>query len=629
MENKIKNSLLDLDFLKKFDTIKINYNQKIKDVLLKEEINVFRKYNIIDDNNMFNYIYLHKLYNKAINTPTEYQINIISNSPDQLSTFINKLLNISSEKNIFSDNINIIYETYLNFTQEKNWGKFNLYTYNNKVNKDNKCLLLNHQKINEIYDYIIKNKSYSFYYIITKSYFNFNAYPSVKFIFHCKSNNSLGSIKNLLYEDYVSLNELLASHEKKILEKYFENNSNLYLNDQLSNRKTTLLNTINLFIIDKEKYSSDDNNKINEILPEEVIGYKNIIFNNLIFDVISNTLLHDNNNNYDSNEIHGDDVNNDFDIYEEIYTILHTHFKTEMKYLKASLMNFNSLINDHMKLTYDEKIICSKGKDIGNYLKNGIKKLVECEIEDFKTEKEKQLNSFLTTTKQEILNKISSLKTEINNKYLITDSCFNYLYNEISTLTHNYESEIFSFIKEADNLNINIFYQLKKILNEQGVFSINFDSLIKIIAIDRIKIQDPIKNIIQIHGNSFKDILASFGISGILGGTASFLAGRAASVIGADVAGGAFGGPIGIGVGVVVGVGSLVGQASAHYIKNRKIILNIFEDVEESAVYLNDVVESTLKNEIKKVDESVDKDLGEVKMFIEVLVDRVEKILSE
>ena len=626
----LKNSILDLDFLKKFDIVKINYNQKIKDNFLKEEIDVFRKYNIIDDNNMFNYINLQKLYDKAVNTPIEYEINIISNSPIQLSSFINKLLNNSDNINIFSNSINIIYETYLDFTGEKNWDKFNLYAYNNKINKDTKCLLLNQKKISEIYDYIIKNKEYNFYYIITKSYFNFTAYPSVKFIFHNINNNSVDCIKDQLYDNYISLNELLISYEKVISEEYFENNSNLYLNDQLSNRQNILLNIINLFLFDKENYSNDDNNIIKEILPEEILGYKNIILNNLFFDIINNILLHEVNYNFYNNEIQNDDnINNNFDIFEEIYMTLFTHFKTEMNFLKNSIMNFNSLINDHMKLTIDNKIISSKDKDITNYIKNSINKLIECEIEDYKTEKQKNLTTFLTNSKQEILNKITSLKTEINNKYIITDSYFNYLYTEISTLTKNYESQILNFIKETNNNNINIFYQLKKILNEQGIFSINFDELIKIKAIERTTIHDPIKDIIQTQQNSFQNILTTFGISGIIGGTASLIAGRAASVIGADVAAGAFGGPVGIGIGVVVGVGSLMGQVSLHYKNNRKKVENIFDDIENSGVYLTGVVENILMKDVKSTDESVENDLKEVRMFIDVLVDRVGKILNE
>ena len=630
MANMLKNSILDLDFLKKFDIVKINYNQKIKDNFLKEEIDVFRKYNIIDDNNMFNYIYLQKLYDKAVNTPIEYEINIISNSPIQLSSFINKLLNNSDNINIFSNSINIIYETYLDFTGEKNWDKFNLYAYNNKINKDTKCLLLNQKKISEIYDYIIKNKEYNFYYIITKSYFNFTAYPSVKFIFHNINNNSADCIKDQLYDNYISLNELLISYEKVISEEYFENNSNLYLNDQLSNRQNILLNIINLFLFDKENYSNDDNNIKKEILPEEILGYKNIILNNLFFDIINNILLHEDNNNFNNNEIQNDDnINNNFDIFEEIYMTLFTHFKTEMNFLKNSIMNFNSLINDHMKLTIDNKIISSKDKDITNYIKNSINKLIECEIEDYKTEKQKNLTTFLTNSKQEILNKITSLKTEINNKYIITDSYFNYLYTEISTLTKNYESQILNFIKETNNNNIHIFYQLKKILNEQGISSINFDELIKIKAIERTTIHDPIKDIIQTQQNSFQNILTTFGISGIIGGTASLIAGRAASVIGADVAAGAFGGPVGIGIGVVVGVGSLMGQVSLHYKNNRKKVENIFDDIENSGVYMTGVVENILMKDVKSTDESVENDLKEVRMFIDVLVDRVGKILNE
>ena len=45
MENK---------FLKRFDLVKAKFNKKIKDNLFKEEIEAFKKYNIIDENNMFN-----------------------------------------------------------------------------------------------------------------------------------------------------------------------------------------------------------------------------------------------------------------------------------------------------------------------------------------------------------------------------------------------------------------------------------------------------------------------------------------------------------------------------------------------------------------------------------------------
>ena len=153
-----------------------------------------------------------------------------------------------------------------------------------------------------------------------------------------------------------------------------------------------------------------------------------------------------------------------------------------------------------------------------------------------------------------------------------------------------YEKEVLEFLKEIDNLNINVFYDIKRVLNNQGIYSINFDGLIKVVAVERISIKDPIKNLIQNHKNSFGRILTSFGISGVLGGASSFLAGRAASVIGADAAAGTFGGPIGIGVGLVVGVGSLIGQAGYHYKQNRKLINSVYEDMNKRVSYAKKVL---------------------------------------
>ena len=192
-----------------------------------------------------------------------------------------------------------------------------------------------------------------------------------------------------------------------------------------------------------------------------------------------------------------------------------------------------------------------------------------------------------------------------------------------------YEKQALEFLKEIDNLNINVFYDIKRILNNQGIYSINFDGLIKVVAVERISIKDPIKNLIQKHKNSFGRILASFGLSGVLGGGASFLAGRAASVIGADAAAGTFGGPIGIGVGLVVGVGSLIGQAGYHYKNNRKVINSIYEDMNKSVMDAITDVEDSIKKEMDKIKESMEKDILEVKKFVNILIDRIIKILAE
>ena len=237
--------------------------------------------------------------------------------------------------------------------------------------------------------------------------------------------------------------------------------------------------------------------------------------------------------------------------------------------------------------------------------------------------------NFINNSKNELINNLNAIKTEIDQKYFITNATFDYLQNEISKWMGNYEKQIFDFIKDIDNLNIKIFYDFKKDLNDQGIYSINFDGLIKVVAVERITIQDPLKNLIQKHKNTFGTILASFGISGVVGGTASFLAGRAASVIGADAAAGTFGGPIGIGVGVVVGVGTLIGQAGYHYKKNRELINSVYDDMNKNVLETINNVEDSIKKEMDKINESMQKDIEEIKVFIKILIDRTVKLLAE
>ena len=325
------------------------------------------------------------------------------------------------------------------------------------------------------------------------------------------------------------------------------------------------------------------------------------------------------------------DEENNFNLIEIIHKQTYTHFKNEMNYIKTSLINFNSLINDHMKITFNDNNPLKNNNDIdiADYLRNSISTLIKSEEESYIQERKKMYDNFLNNSKNEIINNLNAIKQEIDQKYFITNGTFDYLQNEISKWMGNYEKQIFEFIKEIDNLNIKIFYIFKKILNEQGIYSINFDGLIKVVAVERLSIKDPIKDLIQNHKNTFGRILATFGISGVVGGTASFLAGRAASVIGADAAAGTFGGPIGIGVGVVVGFGTLIGQAGYHYKKNRELINTVYDDMNKNVLETINNVEESIQKEMDKINESMEKDIEEIKVFINILIDRTIKLLAE
>ena len=615
MENK---------FLKRFDKVKKRFNNKIKDDLFTEEIEAFKKYTIIDDNNMFNYIYTHNIYQLLIENPNEYKINIISKNKDQLSQFKSQLFN---EDDLNSINNNFSYETYLNFNEKRNNNLYNLYS----CTKDEKKLLLSDKSLKEIKDHIDNNKNEDI--LITTKDFMFNSYPSIKFIFYSSNEDEdecINSVKENLEKNYKEENEKMKSIEKEVLNKYFNNKKTLYINDQIYYRSSSLYSTMNIILYDDEEWEKNKKSFIGKIKVNDVKGYKDIIINDIIYNVNKNVLYYSDedkeNDLFSSSSSY--DGENDSNLIDIIHRFTYTHFKNEMNFIKTCLLNFNSLINDHMKITYNVTHL-DNSNDIGEFLKNNIIPLIEKEEESYISERQKKYEDYTKNSREELTNNMANLKQEIDQKYFITNGSFDYLNDEILKWMLEYEKQALEFLKEIDNLNINVFYDIKRILNNQGIYSINFDGLIKVVAVERISIKDPIKNLIQKHKNSFGRILASFGLSGVLGGGASFLAGRAASVIGADAAAGTFGGPIGIGVGLVVGVGSLIGQAGYHYKNNRKVINSIYEDMNKSVMDAITDVEDSIKKEMDKIKESMEKDILEVKKFVNILIDRIIKILAE
>ena len=615
MENK---------FLKRFDKVKKRFNKKIKDDLFLEEIEAFKKYTIIDDNNMFNYIYTHNIYQLLIENPNEYKINIISKNKDQLSQFKSQLFN-EDDLNLINNNFS--YETYLNFNEKRNNNLYNLYS----CTKDEKKLLLSDKSLKEIKDHIDNNKNEDI--LITTKDFMFNSYPSIKFIFYSSNEDEdecINSVKENLEKNYKEENEKMKSIEKEVLNKYFNNKKTLYINDQIYYRSSSLYSTMNIILYDDEEWEKNKKSFIGKIKVNDVKGYKDIIINDIIYNVNKNILYYSDedkeNDLFSSSSSY--DGENDSNLIDIIHRFTYTHFKNEMNFIKTCLLNFNSLINDHMKITYNVTHL-DNSNDIGEFLKNNIIPLIEKEEESYISERQKKYEDYTKNSREELTNNMANLKQEIDQKYFITNGSFDYLNDEILKWMLEYEKQALEFLKEIDNLNINVFYDIKRILNNQGIYSINFDGLIKVVAVERISIKDPIKNLIQKHKNSFGRILASFGLSGVLGGGASFLAGRAASVIGADAAAGTFGGPIGIGVGLVVGVGSLIGQAGYHYKNNRKVINSIYEDMNKSVMDAITDVEDSIKKEMDKIKESMEKDILEVKKFVNILIDRIIKILAE
>ena len=617
MENK---------FLTKFDSVKSKFINNLKDDIFKQEIETFTKYNIIDENNMFNYIYMHNYYKKLLDDPFVYKINIISNNNEQIKS----LLSLLFKEPIENLNLNkqSIYQTYINFNDKSQKNLFDSY-----IIKDNeKKLLIENKPIKEIFDHINVEENSEI--LITPNDFKFNIYPSIIFKFYIDENiekDIIPIINKNLEKEYIEKNENLKLFEKDILNQYFNNKNTLYLNEQIYHRTTSILSALNIFLYNKDEWEKNKESIINNIKYKKDEKLKDILINNIICNFNENKLYYIDKEKekdlFNSNTSYDDE--NNYNLNDNIYKIIYNHFKNEMNFAKTYLINYNSLINDHLKITFNKTDPLKSNDDIINFFKNNIKSSIETEVENYNKERESIFQDIISIPKNTLLENLSNIKQEIDSKYFITNNTFEYLHSEINNYLSNFQSEILSYITQLDNLNINIFYNLKKILNEQGIYSLNFDGLIKIIAVERISIQDPIQNLLQNNKNTFAQILASFGISGVVGGASSFITGRALTTVGASATAGTFGGPIGIGVGVVLGVGTLFAQARSHFKGNRGHINNLLEEINNNIRKTVDNVEESINKEMEKIRDTMEKDINEIKKVMDIIVDRAIKLLSE
>ena len=617
MENK---------FLTKFDSVKSKFINNLKDDIFKQEIETFTKYNIIDENNMFNYIYMHNYYKKLLDDPFVYKINIISNNNEQIKS----LLSLLFKEPIENLNLNkqSIYQTYINFNDKSQKNLFDSY-----IIKDNeKKLLIENKPIKEIFAHINVEENSEI--LITPNDFKFNIYPSIIFKFYIDENiekDIIPIINKNLEKEYIEKNENLKLFEKDILNQYFNNKNTLYLNEQIYHRTTSILSALNIFLYNKDEWEKNKESIINNIKYKKDEKLKDILINNIICNFNENKLYYIDKEKekdlFNSNTSYDDE--NNYNLNDNIYKIIYNHFKNEMNFAKTYLINYNSLINDHLKITFNKTDPLKSNDDIINFFKNNIKSSIETEVENYNKERESIFQDIISIPKNTLLENLSNIKQEIDSKYFITNNTFEYLHSEINNYLSNFQSEILSYITQLDNLNINIFYNLKKILNEQGIYSLNFDGLIKIIAVERISIQDPIQNLLQKNKNTFAQILASFGISGVVGGASSFITGRALTTVGASATAGTFGGPIGIGVGVVLGVGTLFAQARSHFKGNRGHINNLLEEINNNIRKTVDNVEESINKEMEKIRDTMEKDINEIKKVMDIIVDRAIKLLSE
>ena len=274
MENK---------FLTRFDSVKEKFRKNLKDNIFKQEIETFTKYNIIDENNMFNYIYIHNYYENLIENPVEYKINIISKNKEQIISFISLLFN---EQNINNDlNTKFEFKTYINFKDKSQKNLYDLYYVKNKVMK----MIITNKSFKYILEYLSDEKNKDEIndndILITTTDYKFNSYPSIIFKFYTGENyktDIIPLINQNLEQESSKQNENLILFEKNILNKYFNNKNSLYLTEQIYHRKTSIFTTLNVFLFNEEEWKQDNNSIINDINIKKEEKYKDVLINNII-----------------------------------------------------------------------------------------------------------------------------------------------------------------------------------------------------------------------------------------------------------------------------------------------------------------------------------------------------------
>ena len=360
MENK---------FLTKFDSVKSKFIKNLKNNIFKQEIETFTKYNIIDENNMFNYIYMHNYYKKLLDDPFVYKINIISNNNEQIKS----LLSLLFKEPIENLNLNkqSIYQTYINFNDKSQKNLFDSY-----ITKDNeKKLLIENKPIKEIFDHINVEENSEI--LITPNDFKFNIYPSIIFKFYIDENiekDIIPIINKNLEKEYIEKNENLKLFEKDILNKYFNNKNTLYLNEQIYHRTTSILSALNIFLYNKDEWEKSKESIINNIKYKNDEKLKDILINNIICNFNENKLYYIDKEKekdlFNSNTSYDDE--NNYNLNDNIYKIIYNHFKNEMNFAKTYLINYNSLINDHLKITFNKTDPLKSNDDIIKFFKNNI-----------------------------------------------------------------------------------------------------------------------------------------------------------------------------------------------------------------------------------------------------------------
>ena len=620
---------LKQDILKYFNSLRHEFDIKIFNKYLENEIIFFKKNRLIDKNTMFNYLYIYNYYKDLIYNYKEFNIFFFYDKNDNLENYnelIEKIMGINLNlKNTYSQ---IIFEQFFD-KNSNNLNNIYYILYESEYNSFKKInnILLESKDILDIKKYLEQNNNNNKSYII--SLFNSNnkineedIFLKINYIFINTlnwNNSDYKSFKIYLNEQYLSINENYLKIFNSYIDKIFENKLNFssdgYFSRYINDRKNTLLKNLNVFISENEKkfiindFLYDNLNKDNNVF------YKNINFKNCFFINSNNNI---NNNKNSNNNL---EILNDLSI-EIFISKIFKYLKNEINFYKNNLLNFFILTNDNLNLSINSSFNIPS-PDFIFYYENSFQNLIRSKKENYVEKKFNLKVEFHTNIENYTNEELKKIKSIFDNKYLIKEKDHNNLIDHFKNLYFEIKDKTNIYLKEIESLNLELFTDFNKILSSHGISCKNFNDFIININ-NNVSMSQNIESLKNEQNDldEFKNFLKMTGVSGVLGIAGGFVFNRVISTVGSEIAGGMVGGPPGMIVGGVIGIGSLFGQSIYHFKNNRKKIDKLFDDLKKSSIMIMEFTRKNAENLVRNNEQNIKEKIEDVEEFMKILVNR-------
>ena len=620
---------LKQDILKYFNSLRHEFDIKIFNKYLENEIIFFKKNRLIDKNTMFNYLYIYNYYKDLIYNYKEFNIFFFYDKNDNLENYnelIEKIMGINLNlKNTYSQ---IIFEQFFD-KNSNNLNNIYYILYESEYNSFKKInnILLESKDILDIKKYLEQNNNNNKSYII--SLFNSNnkineedIFLKINYIFINTlnwNNSDYKSFKIYLNEQYLSINENYLKIFNSYIDKIFENKLNFssdgYFSRYINNRKNTLLKNLNVFISENEKKFITDDFLYDNLNKDNNVFYKNINFKNCFFINSNNNI---NNNKNSNNNL---EILNDLSI-EIFISKIFKYLKNEINFYKNNLLNFFTLTNDNLNLSTNSDFNIPS-PDFIFYYENSFQNLIRSKKENYVEKKFNLKVEFHTNIENYTNEELKKIKSIFDNKYLIKEKDHNNLIDHFKNLYFEIKDKTNIYLKEIESLNLELFTDFNKILSSHGISCKNFNDFIININ-NNVSMSQNIESLKNEQNDldEFKNFLKMTGVSGVLGIAGGFVFNRVISTVGSEIAGGMVGGPPGMIVGGVIGIGSLFGQSIYHFKNNRKKIDKLFDDLKKSSIMIMEFTRKNAENLVRNNEQNIKEKIEDVEEFMKILVNR-------